>query len=140
HALGVLRFYSITKGLNLKFEGLSFRFLERRTMSFELRTLIREVFDHSQKPHLKINEALEFIEGWNQTPHEHHKMCCGHDFAAIIGKALQSFIGSKPSIMTEPDEIQTKLRLTYSAMEFFASKLYQDLVDWQQRNMPFRCV
>jgi hypothetical protein len=140
HALGTLRLYSKMNGLDLRFHGLKFRFLDRRTLAFDAGKMISEVLAHSQKPHLSVEEASAFMEEWKDRDHPRHMMCCGHDFSVVLGKALQTFLGSQSAAATSQEEVERKLRLAYSVEEFKNSKLYNDIREWETRNPPYKCL
>ena len=140
HALGCLRLYSAQNDLNLKFERLRFRFLDKRTFQFAIKEMVQEVFQHSQKPNLDVPAAVGFISEWQSRQHDRHLMCCGHDFALLLGRALQSLIGSQTTVATETEQIERSLRLAFSVEDFRQTKLYDDIRAWEQRHEPYRCL
>lgn len=139
HPLGVLRLYSLENGINLKFEELRFRFLSRK-LTFELREMISEVFNHSQIHNYDIDAVVAYIEAWRQRQHEPWLMCCGHDLVCALGRALQSLIGSHSAGATHADHIESQFRLAFSADDFRATGLNADIRAWEARNAPYRCL
>jgi Protein of unknown function (DUF4435) len=140
HHLGIFRLYSAQNGLNLKFEELSFRFVDRRSLSVNINLMIETVFNHSRKPIGHVDKIKVFIQHWLGESHDHWQMCCGHDIAVVLGKGLQSLLGSQPSAMTDGPAIERQLRLAYSTDQFRESALYLGIRNWEQKNVPFLCL
>ena len=125
HCIGLLRFYSLTYGLNLKFKEIPFNFVDRRSLSVDIDLMIKAVFDHSRKVVVDRHIIKNFIEEWLAKDHDHWQMCCGHDIAAILGRAFLSFFGSQRSAVTDGPKIEQQLRLAYSIDQFQNTKLYK---------------
>jgi Protein of unknown function (DUF4435) len=140
HCLGIFRLYSASKELNLKFEGISFKFVERKSLSVNVDLMIKTVFNNSMKPIANQDEIKKFIHHWLGQKHDHWQMCCGHDIAVVLGKGLQSLLGSQPCATTDGPAIERQLRLAYSSDQFRGSALYSGIRNWEQRNVPFLCL
>lgn len=140
HKVGIFRLYSIYKNVNLTFEGISFKFVDRRSLTVDVDMLIKVVFDNSRKTIANKREIVEFIEMWLKEAHDHWHMCCGHDICCVLGKALQSFIGSQNTLATDLDTIERSLRLAYSKDQFKETNLFKKIRDWEARNSPFVCL
>jgi hypothetical protein len=140
HPLGIFRLYSAQNGLNLKFKEISFKFVDRKSLSVDIDLMIETVFNHSRKPIADQNRIKAFIQHWLGKSHDHWQMCCGHDIAVVLGKGLQSLLGSQQSAVTDGPAIERQLRLAYSSDQFRGSVLYSGIRNWEQKNAPFLCL
>lgn len=140
HDIGLLRFLSLSDKLNLKFDGLRYRFIDRRTLAVDLGSMIQEVFNHSCRRCTNEDVIKTFIACWKCKPHATWRMVCGHDLTAILAKALQSRFGTNNANSVPALEIERKLRLAYSAEDFRQTGLFQEICVWEQNNAPYRCL
>jgi hypothetical protein len=140
HLLGILRLYSAQCDLNLKFEGISFKFVDRKTISVNVDEMVKVVHNNSRKPVEGGAQIKAFIAEWVARPHDHWQMCCGHDLAVVFGKALNTLMGTQPTATTDGATMERQLRLAYSADQFKRTDLFAGICDWQNRNKPFECL
>jgi hypothetical protein len=140
HPLGILRLYSLSQSLYLKFEGLRFRFLDRKTMKSDVVAMVKEVYANSQKVKQSYDEDYSFISYWQSKEHDPWRMCCGHDLAVALGKALQSFMGTQNAGNVSSDQIESRLRLAYRPADFRNTKLFEHIRAWEKSNAPFVCL
>jgi hypothetical protein len=129
--VGCLRWHSLKKGLNLKFRGIRFsRFVDRRTLWFNVQSMIKEVKDNSQNPALRDEDLIAAANSETQAEDLWH-ICCGHDAVELLTLALRSAAGSQQGIT--PEDVARSLRLAYSDQHFFASALCTRIRDWEAR-------
>ncbi len=139
HPLGALRFVALREKIPLKFKEMSFQSFGRKTIAADKSKLCKEVANNS-KINVNIAELVESIEEVLSQQHDRYMMCNGHDLTAILGKALQSFIGSNKCIYVTKEEIESKLRLAFEKTDFQRTNIYSYIVSWQQRNLGFRVL
>ena len=140
HPLGILRLYSLKRSLSLKFDGLRFRFLNKKTLKTDLDAMLREVHAHSNMLRNSYDEARRFVDCWLAKDYDPWRMCCGHDLAFAFGKALQSLIGSQNAHSVSCEQIESQLRLAYDLEDFRATKLFKSIRVWEQDHPPFICL
>jgi hypothetical protein len=137
--LGCLRLYSHTSGASLRFEGLRYRYLGRKLEEITVDAVVKEVFDHTQR-HAGLEDAATFIKTFDTSAIDIRELVCGHDLSAALGIALQSLIGSRPAAYCVASELEAKLRMGFSREDFAQTSIHAEILDWQQRNPPFRCL
>jgi len=130
--LGYLRWYSLTTGLNLCFDGLRFsRFIDARTLRLDRAALLAEIKNRSQNPALSDDELI--AGGWpidrNDDPWQ---VCCGHDMVELLCLALRRAIGTRHGLTT--DDVARSLRLAYSPEDFSRSELRAAICQWEVNN------
>ena len=136
HGLGVIRLFSKKRGVNLKFESLSYSFVESDlTMSDE--EMIVAVKNHSRKFDLDHGEVLEQLAEWRQKEHDRWMMCCGHDVTALIARGVRSLFGTNSSKAHTAEDIESRLRLAFGEAQFRVTQLFQDIRSWETRNVPY---
>lgn len=138
--VGAFRLYSEQRNLNLKFEGINFKFVDRKNLSVDTKQMIRTVYNNSKISAPVIGDVEAAIDCLRSKEHAHSLMCCGHDIAIIFGKALLSVLGSKSSTAADREVIERSLRLAYSGYHFKKTALFQKIREWEQKNKPFECL
>lgn len=133
--LGALRYYSLANGLALDFDGYEHGHVSRNLCTSH-DELVRKVFARSKKKEAEHLALKPFIVNAVQTI-DHHILCCGHDIAAMIGKALQSLLGNQNAQIACTENIERLLRIAFGADDFRATRLYRDIKAWEARNPPF---
>jgi hypothetical protein len=137
HHIGIFRLLSLRDGLNLTFHKLRYSFVHRASLSIDLSEMIDEVFNSSLRRCEDKAALMRAIEDWNAKPHDPWLICSGHDLTAILGKALLSLFGSHSTQAIRRDEIESKLRMAFSAEDLRATNLFIAVVQWEQANPPF---
>lgn len=137
--IGYLRWISIKNNLSLDFNGLTFsKFIDKKTLDINNKKLIEVVINNSQKHNLLVDEISKLIEGLKNLDHDPWQVCCGHDLACILALGLQSLFGTKNSNEVLPENIEKSLRLAYEFSFFKSTILYNDIINWELFNNPYR--
>ena len=137
--LGRLRLFALENGLNLAFEGMRFRYVSR-DFEIDLHTMVQDVFNRSGQARYEYRHVIEYILRWDREEHSQYMMCNGHDFAILLGKALQHKAGSQNSTVTDGQSIERYLRLAFGWAEFGQCGLFGEIRAWEERNEPYRCL
>jgi hypothetical protein len=135
-------------GSEALFAGLSLQdlpfadFLEPRSLSVQLRPLIRAVKNRSQRQDIDEVAALSCLQE-HLRRHEAAdawQICRGHDLVAILLQGLCSLFGSqRPSQLTQ-DRLEASLRLAYTEESFKQTGLYGALLAWQEAHPDYRLL
>jgi hypothetical protein len=137
HGIGIFRLLSEMDELNLTFRKLTYSFVDRASLSVDVSGMIDEVYNCSQRRCDKKDELIKAIASWKTKPHDAWRMCSGHDLTAILGKALLSLFGNNSTQSTKSEEIESKLRMAFSADDFRATRIFTAIVEWETVNAPF---
>ena len=139
--VGHLRHLSVTDDLHLRFEGLRFEGFvdrDRNTLNLDIDEMIRRVFELKRIPNIREedikNKLSEIIKHDNEDPYQ---ICCGHDFIAIFRIALRNVIGTRSGQTTNPEVLESILRLAYDSDDFRQTKLYSDAKRWSKRSQGY---
>ncbi|AWI90400.1 hypothetical protein C0214_20495 [Methylobacterium sp. DM1] len=116
--IGLLRLYSLKKEEALKFRDYDYRHIDRK-LTYSNEEMARSVANYSGLPGYNLAPALEFIEGWSGEDEQKWAICCGHDAAAIIGKALISVLGNRQASDVSRVKVEGYLRLGYERAFFY---------------------
>ena len=136
--LGCLRLHSLQQELVLKFEGLTFgRFVEPSDLRIDVVKMVRDVVNNSQKHHLDQTQLVEQIADEDRKSHDCWQISCGHDIVGILSVALRKTFSGKSSGDVATDDLERCLRLAYESAHLKETKLFQALVDWEQRHPEF---
>lgn len=139
HPLGALRYVALRDKIPLKFKKMSYQSFDRKTIIADKKQMCRDIINHS-KCDVNGNDMLDLINEVALQNHDRSMICNGHDLTELLGKALQSLIGSQKAIFVTKEEIESKLRLAFGINDFQKTKIYSDIVAWQQRNADFRVL
>lgn len=135
--LGLLRVVSAHEEIFLKFKGLNYRYIDRKNLNFNVADMISEVYNNSQKKCLDIDRIIGSMKSWESKEIDKWKFCCGHDLSAIFGKSLSGCFGSNA---ISKDEIESRLRSSFSEEMFKATKIYAGIKSWEISNKNFVCL
>jgi hypothetical protein len=137
HDLGVLRFLSLAKPLDLTFRKIHYRFVDRSTLAVDVSEMIDEVYNSSQRKCSNKSAIVQEIADQKTAAYDPWRMCCGHDLTAILGKALLSVFGTNSTQVTRVAEIESRLRMAFSMQDLRATKLFEAVVAWERANVPY---
>jgi len=129
------RYFSTHNRYILRFEGLNFnRFIEinRCDISINIENFFTTIITHSSISLNKENLQQE-IENLKQISTNHLQICNGHDITTLIAYLLRNRECSNKTNMNK-DKIEEALRLSYSFDYFKNTKLYRELIQWQNNN------
>ncbi len=137
HDIGIFRLLSLKDGLNLTFHNLRYSFIHRRSLAVNVSEMIDEVFNSSMRRCESKAAIMKAITDWKAKPYDPWRICSGHDLTAILGRALLTLFGSHSTQATRRDEIESRLRIAFSAEDLRATNLFIAVVQWEQANPPF---
>lgn len=137
--IGYLRWYSLKENLGLRFSDLDFStFVDSNTLEIDLKQLIKQVLLFSKKLNLlKVEDICLGIEQLEQTATELWQVCCGHDLIELFNIGLSSIFGEYNAKALFPGQLEGSFRLAYSESDFGATKLYHNLIRWEQLNIQY---
>jgi hypothetical protein len=140
YPIGRLRLYSKEKNIGLKFEGLSFSFVDRKTLEVDIKRLVQAVYNNTRRPLKNFDELSNLLKIEEENAYPLNHICCGHDVCTILGRALIAYIGNQTSAITTIEMVERWLRLAYSENFFKKTALFQKIKAWEIRNNPFVCL
>jgi len=139
--IGYLRWISQIRGLNLKFEGITFSsFIDKITLKIDQLEFIREVKNNSQAHSLKNEDLQQQINTKKLNEHDPWQICCGHDLVEILSLGLCKAIGSAKASDVEPKSLERSLRLAYEETYFYNTQVYLYICSWETNNQPFKVL
>jgi hypothetical protein len=135
--IGLLRFLSLEKNLNLKFKNINFdQFIDKNNLQTDITKLVKVVLANTKNCKLPEEKLIKFlIDHMNKSYNLWH-ICCGHDLVKILAIALQEVIGSH---QTPPPEkrVTEWLLLAYESTYLSKTNLYKLILNWEQSNKPY---
>lgn len=135
--IGYLRFISLKEKLSLCFENLNFsNFIDKKNLTINLAGLVEEVTNKSNKQNMR-EHIRKKVEKMASNSYDLWQMCCGHDLVCILSLGLRFAFGSNNAGEVKQEIIEKSLRLAYEFTYFQETKLYLDLIKWEQTNTPF---
>ena len=139
--IGCLRLHSRRSELTLKFDGMRYaRFVDRDSLQTDVRELVREVKNRSQRSDLAYDDTVQEILSIRSTVNDPWLVCCGTDMVEILSIGLRRALGTNNAGAVTPDELRRCLRLAYQWQELTDSQLGRDLREWAERNPGFRVL
>lgn len=138
--LGCMRFISMTKGWNLKFEGMTYQFENNRDVTLNQDSVIDHVIARSSSPHCLDRTYVRDLIDCEIIKLNDEQLCCGHDLCRLLARGLRYAFGSHSRFEGEEGlkELGRIMRLAFHADDFRESPVYQELMAWEQRNAPWR--
>lgn len=95
------------------------------------------------RPPLSVEQRRHLVSQINNVAklkYDLKQLTNGHDFCCALGVALRSELGSRKVVHTWGSEIEAHFRLLMSDNEFRATKVANDLVQWQRDNAPYQVL
>lgn len=149
--VGYFLWLSKSDNLNLTFDGIKFKeFIDDRTLQLNELKLINEVKNKS-KPEIKpllsnTADIQQRVAAKKNDSHDPWQVCRGHDLVEILSIGLRKAIGSNKASDVESrsddrnNTLESQLMLAYEAVYFYQTQLYQDILDWESNNQPFKVL
>ncbi len=139
--LGCLRLISLTDGLNLKFEGLSFHlFVDRCRVQIDIAAMIREVVNKSQRHELDQVALRHSVARELGKNHNCWQISCGHDITELLSVAVRRIFSGKSSGDATPERLEQALRLAYEAEYLRDSQLARSVSAWEDAHAGFKVL
>lgn len=134
--LGKFRAASHKTGASLKFKGIKYDFIDRKTLSISRKKMIETVLSNTTSREagaIDWNEQIDKFDGSGLS----NSVCCGHDLTRILGKALQSLIGNLSGRQSTREAVESQLRLSYGVDDFRLTQMCREIKNWELRSAPF---
>ncbi len=138
--LGAIRLFSRVNNRNLRFDGLGYDFVCRKTLKSDQSEVVKRVLDHSRMPRTDFQQDLDAAARLLDEHQDHWALCQGHDLASYLGRALQGYCGSCKAGEATADLVSRLLRLSYDSADFERSELRVKLLEWQGRNGMYQVL
>ena len=139
--IGCLRLHSLRTGMNLTFRGLKYAAcIESKSLTIDVRSLVREVKNRSQRSDLQCQEVARKIETIQRSVGDLWLVCYGADMVAILAIGLKSALGTNSAQAVAPELLRSCLRLAYQWSDLVNSQLGRDIREWTARNPGFRVL
>ncbi len=139
--IGYLRWISLSDGLDLTFEGITFsKFINEQTLQIDEIKMIQEVKNKSQAFSLTDTDLQQKITIYRNNNYNSWEVCCGHDLVEILSLSLRKVIGSNKAADVESNRLKISLRLAYEEVYFHKTQLYSDILTWESNNQPFKVL
>ena len=139
--IGCLRLHSLRTEMNLTFRELKYaECIESKSLTIDVRSLVREVKNRSQRPGLQCHEVERKIETIQRSVGDLWLVCYGADMVAILAIGLRSALGTNNTKTVAPELLRSCLRLAYQWSDLVNSQLGRDIREWTARNSGFRVL
>lgn len=132
--LGALRMLSLREDWNLRFEGMTYRFLDANSYELnELRTVQHITGRSDNRPALSDEEVVRMAKAESEARGNKHEICCGHDCVRLLGRALHRRIGNTNLFNNEDGarNLEKILRIAYNMDQFRHTQLYRGVCEWE---------
>jgi hypothetical protein len=86
--IGALRAYSHQNGLNLFFDGVDFKFVDKRTLEVDQNEMIRLIFARSKVKLDNRDKVIESLKRLRQNKLSIRNLCCGKYFLEVMSICL----------------------------------------------------
>jgi hypothetical protein len=138
--LGISRWINFENRCNLSFKNLNyFIIMDKELFNIDGNQLINHIITKNHKNRefkkkFKELHELELTKDFNL-----NQICQGHDTISILAIWINNLFCKRKSFSSlQPEDIQKFLEGSYEFRFFKESKLYQDLISWQQENPKLR--
>ncbi|NLN72341.1 MAG: DUF4435 domain-containing protein [Thermoplasmatales archaeon] len=131
YPLGILMLISENSGRNLCFRDLDFgRFIDRRTLQCDIRSMVDEVIYNSHSPNFNAKELRKRLEEEMDHNRDPWIVCRGHDLVDILVIGLRYIFGSYNCSNMRCGELGGALRLAFDMEHFADTDLYHITSQW----------
>jgi len=143
--IAFLRLLALRKKWRLSFKELNFKnFIDKRTLNISENSLIKAVLENSKNASQsfeQIQKELELIklELTKSEKVDPWLICNGHDMLEILNIGYQNIFGLYCKNLNEK-ELGTLLRLAYESNFFKNTTLYNNIIQWEKANFPFKII
>jgi hypothetical protein len=153
--IGYLRWISLQRCMNLKFEELKFnKFIDKENLKINIQELIKKVKENSKKSSLKNEEIFQDISDLAKQNHNPWQVCNGHDLIQILYIGLMKKFATKKSTIESSkgkktkrqnvnialEHVEKNLRLAYEFSMFCLTELYKSIKAWEANNPTYKVL
>ncbi|MEN3212186.1 DUF4435 domain-containing protein [Methylorubrum populi] len=128
--IGALRLYSHEKELNLKFEGMSFDFIDPKTMNINSLELIRKVCARSAVNPGNHSEIKGFLENMLADGRPHTEIVRGKDLLELMHIALNRHCKCCDAKECKPELLGRILRIAAVPSDMKHASMWSRLAEW----------
>jgi Protein of unknown function (DUF4435) len=138
--IGCARLASRRGNLNLNFDELQFRFVDRESLDLDLDRFVNQVVSRTSNCCVTRPELLRLITVELEEDHDIWQICCGHDIISILAIAIRRCIGRAAGPEADPAVVASKLRLAFSPEEFRSTSMFVAICRWEARQPQFAFI
>ncbi len=129
--VGLLRLYSLTRNVNLKFTSMQFDCITKEKIECNVKSLVQSVINNSRMHHLKADEIVAELLMMETEGHELSQICVGEDVYQVLARVLQKAIGTTKSNEVHWEVIKTSFRLAFEYEHFRKLGSYSRIREWE---------
>jgi len=137
--LGLLRWASMLNCWGLKFDGVDFsRLVQKDSFRLDEPRMLQDLMTRGDPVRRPLPDEItrEIKELERLKPDPRH-VCCGHDVVEVLSAGLK-ILGDKNRSDVLPEKLEERLRLAHESSDFKKTSLCQQMLQWEERNSPFR--
>ena len=137
-AVGYLRWASLRKGLNVRFQGLKLtQCIDRDSLRIDPVQLCQTVINLSQRLEMDAHELAETARSLKDSGHDMGHVCCGDDAVQILSIGLRKVLGTNKAQCVSMERLKQSLRLAFEDVDFRSSTVGASIKEWESRNPEY---
>jgi hypothetical protein len=138
-AIGTLRYLSRREGWNLDFDGMRYRFTERRDVEIDLERQIEHLRGRSQGTTMPLLDIVRQQMTATNAQHPILSCVCGHDVCEVVSKVIHDVCGRADLALSRGGlAIEEVFRTAYTRGNLATSNLFASIRAWEVGRAPFR--
>lgn len=123
-----------------KYDYIKYDFIDKQNLNVDKKQLQKAVENKSSKPNFFNNVTIQNqLKAMETEEHDLRELCNGHDVINIFCLALEKAIGNHSSSgKIQAERIEENLIVAYRFEDFQRTNLYQNLLNWEKVNVPYK--
>jgi hypothetical protein len=135
---GCLLWFSCVNNMSLNFGELKTqKYMDRGTLEIDVLRLVNHVKQRSCRQDIKDKQLLDGIKEMRNRCSDPFLVARGHDVVEYLAFALQSTVGTCTQAQANREGIEALLRAAYKPEDFFKTKLYSSVIEWERKQSPY---
>jgi hypothetical protein len=141
--LGYARFVAFSRGWNVKASQLDFsKFIDPVTLKCDSQGLCKHMASLTSTPGVTATDYAKDLKLLSDSRHDPMVVARGHDATSVMAWAIPIVGGrrKKNGALITSYAVESYLRTAYPREAFTKCALYNQIIDWEKRNAPYKIL
>jgi hypothetical protein len=144
---GAVRLFFYQERINIDYSNIHIQNFFSNNGNFEISRYVKEIIQKNGDCHLSYEYAIDKISNMDLTKFDVWIICQGHDLIKILHRVIPTILISYTEKSTVEEITENELRTCkqianslmrcYEVSDFNQSKIFREVVNWENNNQPY---